>query len=296
LEGTYQLNERVLVHDDGTDIGFYSAAEGRGSVLRGLGAAVFRDLYPRLRRAPFMKAELAACPHLADDGTREEFLSLLLARKLVIPAGPSTREGPAPSRRKRLGLSGSRRLVELLQPRLEGLGLRDISLEERDFSTEDVRGLDLLVLVDDTLNIKKHRALNTLAMASGVNFLSVRLFGTTLELGPLVVPGASACFECYWHRLQAAATAGGPPPWLLELERTPVAVSESSLAEALYPVAAVHAALEIHRCLEGGTPPLSLARLIAHDVSTLGTRFHPLLEVPGCHACAMADAVHRSSR
>ncbi|WP_394825530.1 TOMM precursor leader peptide-binding protein [Pendulispora albinea] len=299
---TYRMSQRLSCHDDGSSVYFYWPAEARGTALRGLAAELFRALRPVLQGDSVARATLVgALAHLVDAERALELITMLNDKEVLVVddgAGPKLTS----LSEKRIALTGSARLIDPVVIHLASFGARDLALEEPLLATPngvrvtptnlengDLASLDLIALLDDRLNIRRHRELNAAAIAAKTKFVSMRLFGSSFEMGPLVLPGKTACFECFWHRLQAREEEHGPPKWFTEMTKPPIATSEGPTAEALYQIAAAHIALEIRRCLTRETVPISMGRVVEHDVAAPRLEVHRVLEVPGCQACGAAD-------
>jgi len=61
----------------------------------------------------------------------------------------------------------------------------------------------LLLSVSDDENFALARAWNKKAISSAMPYLFVGIDWTTVQCGPLVLPRATACYECYYHRVRA---------------------------------------------------------------------------------------------
>lgn len=140
-----------------------------------------------------------------------------------------------------------------------------------------------LVLTDDYWNgrLSDH---NRAALASGRRWLLARPCGLSLWLGPLFVPGRTACFDCLRPRLERNQFARGfaaqkqglaaPPP--LPSARLPATLA----------LAARLLALEAAKVLAGriDDSPL-LGQVLSLDLASLRTQPHQLVRDPFCAAC-----------
>lgn len=62
---------------------------------------------------------------------------------------------------------------------------------------------DIFIAVSDALDHAAFRALNRRAAAEGVASAYACIDRHLLRLGPVVIPGETACFECHHHRLRS---------------------------------------------------------------------------------------------
>jgi hypothetical protein len=123
-------------------------------------------------------------------------------------------------------------------------------------SAEDAAGMELLAR-------GAHRA--------GVRTLWSHLDGGRAVLGPLTVPGRTACRVC------AAADAFAPP-----LGARPAPGLRTEIAAR---VLGHLVALEVLKVVSGYTPSSLGGRVLIQDLTTFETRLHTLVRLPWCRAC-----------
>lgn len=120
----------------------------------------------------------------------------------------------------------------------------------------------------------------------GVAWLALPPFdGRLAPIGPLVVPGETACFECF--RLRRAATSDCREE-LRTLEGSPVFARATTALESL--VAAV-AALALLRYLAGLDPTLPGSFYALDAGVPLSLSRHRVLRVPRCPACSEVESL-----
>jgi bacteriocin biosynthesis cyclodehydratase domain-containing protein len=299
----YRASAEVRWRDSTTDVSFYFPQKGTGTVLRGVGATLFRALAPALRRGATLRDACAATT-LVDEATTSAFLATLVERGIAVSDVETAATAPDGLASRAVGICGSARLVSGVVARLRSMGATRMFVDAGAVAAlglpeaaadavrplEATTRLDLLVFVDDALHVERHRQLNREALRAGTRFLSVRLTRAGFELGPLVLPGKSACFDCYWTRLQAGVLEA-PPAWVVTPDATVDAweAPRHAADASVRAIAMEHVALEIARAVGGEGTPLALGALLEHDCTTLDTRRRPILEVPGCTACALVD-------
>lgn len=112
------------------------------------------------------------------------------------------------------------------------------------------------------------------------------LDGTQLVVGPIVVPGATACLECYHHRRRVASGFGDVAAALLSAPGPPVAGPVAAL------VAAVAAQVAVAALVEGigVAVPAGVAWAISFAPEVAVSR-HVVHRVPRCPACSRAAAL-----
>lgn len=118
--------------------------------------------------------------------------------------------------------------------------------------------------------------INALSLATGTPWLPVVCEAAEVVLGPLVVPGRSACLVCV--RVRAEALAAGPVRQLR--------AGSHPLLPAAAQVAAGSLAAEVLRILLGTDRPMLDGRLVRIHLRTLSWTQADVLRLPRCGACA----------
>lgn len=176
------------------------------------------------------------------------------------------------------------RSAEAIASRIQSLNPRTSYTEIDATGGGDLAALDeqmvsaLLVYCPDTFREEVCRELNTIALAVGSSLLPYRESPFCLELGPLVVPGQTACYLCYDLRRKAAEPKAGPGE------------PEPSGTPALgFAAGAPLLALEIVKILTRTAFPVTRGRLWRLGLFDGSVGVHPVLKLPRCPACG----VHR---
>lgn len=146
---------------------------------------------------------------------------------------------------------------------------------------DDPAALDV-VLTDDYWR-DELTVLNRTALATCRRWLLARPGALEIWLGPLFVPGESACYDCLRPRLErhqiarrfAAHKQGleAPPP-------PPPARLPASLTLGAHLLA-----LEVAKLLAGAKPMPLLGQVLSLDLADMAMRHHPLSRDPLCPAC-----------
>lgn len=140
---------------------------------------------------------------------------------------------------------------------------------------EVLRGLDLGVLVyfPDHFAAQSARLLNAACVEHDVPFLPCRVGLYSTELGPLVIPAETACYQCCETRRRAMGSGTDEV-----LQRT-----EPRLA---FPIGVELLALEVIKFLTGVTEPLLRGHLWTLHLVSGAHELHPVLKVPRCPVCS----------
>ena len=122
---------------------------------------------------------------------------------------------------------------------------------------------------------------NRRALAEGRRWLLCRPTGTMVWVGPLFVPGTSACWECLTHRL----ARNQPVRAFLARRRGRVPSVPRTAAPWTRQTAVGVVATQLARLIVDDTPRALVDRLTIIDTLTLHTATHPAVRRPQCRAC-----------
>jgi bacteriocin biosynthesis cyclodehydratase domain-containing protein len=127
---------------------------------------------------------------------------------------------------------------------------------------------------------------NRRALRRGTVWLPIVPYdGRIAAVGPLVLPGETACYRCYLLRRAAAVDYGGE---LLALEQVAIAARPAAPLDAL---TAQVAALQALRWVGARDPRVPGTMLVVEPGAGPWITQHDVLRVPRCPACAGLDAV-----
>jgi bacteriocin biosynthesis cyclodehydratase domain-containing protein len=273
----------------------YLPSEGRGFVARGLTGHLLTQLRDRFGDETFGLADLDRLDGGVEARAWRRLVKELCARGAVTrPDGDQEPPGTEPVAPV-VGVVGDHDFFGLLQRELPTDGELDVRVlaeAGRPWDPERQLGgawrdVTLVVSFDSQPNAAPTRALNRAVVAARRRHLPVRILGRATEIGPLVVPGDSACFECYWWRRQAQF--GETRPVSAELLDGLVAGTTGRPDRAAMALARTHARLEVGRAI-GLEPdvPESLGAVVTAHVHPLSVRTRPVLRLHDCPACAPA--------
>jgi len=159
-----------------------------------------------------------------------------------------------------------------------------------DVSADDLRALcagsEILIgCAGDPERMRWFPILNRLALAQRRPWLSVAIDADTVLLGPLFVPGETACFRCL--ELREESRLPHRTEFLAFKERI-TSGWRLSLGDAMpsaQQVAAGLAATEALRIVARLSFPATYQTMISLDLRTFASESHTLLRVPFCDAC-----------
>jgi bacteriocin biosynthesis cyclodehydratase domain-containing protein len=259
-------------------------------------AAAFRAVESRLAGELDVESIAADLPAPLEPGAVTFLLKMLQAIGLLLD-GEELAGADGPARDRLLFLStftsrpaaverriaaaavqvvGPERLAERVTHQLRALGCERVAwLQVSDLGQSEAA--DLLIACAGTPARNYFSRLNSVALRSRRPWLRAAVHGNRAWLGPLVLPGETACFACLETREQANVRGSGTWP---ELE--PGAAGAFAPQEDLL---AAQAAAEAARFLGRFAPPATVGHFYELSAASPDTRRHPLLRVPGCPAC-----------
>lgn len=159
--------------------------------------------------------------------------------------------------------------------------LEEIGVACADDEAAPVDADHLIVLGLDMPDDARLRQVNRRAVEADAAFLPVVLDRHVVSIGPLILPRATACYECLYHRVRAGRRSLEAFEAVSERDHRP-----SRLAARF---AAASAAAVIVRFLAGSAFDLHTALVARHNLLT-GVSGHTVaLKVPRCPVCGQAN-------
>jgi bacteriocin biosynthesis cyclodehydratase domain-containing protein len=152
----------------------------------------------------------------------------------------------------------------------------------------------LVIHASTTIDPVELRVLNRVCFGAGVPWLHAALDGPFILVGPLVVPGRSACYECLEKRVTMNLRERA------SYVRYKEAIADHRVAYGTQPVQPVlvgllasHAALETLNFLATGST-FTINKLLAIYIPTMEIVYNEVLRVPSCPTCAPAAEQHET--
>jgi bacteriocin biosynthesis cyclodehydratase domain-containing protein len=147
----------------------------------------------------------------------------------------------------------------------------------------DGDGVDLAVVAPAPGEVGRVAGWNRNALEHCLPWLLVRPFdGLVVTVGPLVVPGESACYECLQLRLASHLQYGRD---LDRIEAVPTAAGQSAGLTASAAGLAAHLAVSWLGARDARLPGLLF---VLETQPQIALTSHPVLRVPRCDACSDA--------
>lgn len=139
-------------------------------------------------------------------------------------------------------------------------------------------GAPLLVYCPDEFHETVCEQLNSIALSTGASLLPYRETPFSVELGPLVIPGRTACYNCYQLRRKAAEPKPGP-------EDDQPGETDTQAAALNFSPGAHLLALEIVKIVTRAAFPVSRGKLWRLGLFDGSVSVHPVLKLPRCPVC-----------
>lgn len=133
---------------------------------------------------------------------------------------------------------------------------------------------DLLIYCPDRFDAARCAQINALCLEQSIPWLPLRRRRLAIEIGPLVLPGETACYRCYELRYAAAGSAQG------DLE-------DVQSAGPAFPSGVEWLALDAVKQLTTIAEPVSRGRLWRLNLTSGQTETHTVLKLPRCPACGV---------
>lgn len=183
--------------------------------------------------------------------------------------------------RSAIAVLGSGRLVQMFCQVLEEVPAK-VTVLEGGWASEALPDVDrfaqaaLVVVFGSSLHDGMFERANAASLASGTPWLPVTTDGVEAGIGPLVVPGQTACLTCLVTRMEAQAAG---PSRLLR------AGAAAMLPGSTQAVAGMVAA-EAVRFLLKAEPPALAGRVVRINLRTMEWSRSDVLRLPRCRGCA----------
>jgi len=144
-----------------------------------------------------------------------------------------------------------------------------------------------LPVADQTsLPLAELEAINESSLALRFRWLLVGAWNERVLVGPLFIPGATACLACFRARLAShRAYPVAQRAYEAALASAAAASRVPPVVPAIAGLAAELAALELFRAVSGIEPPQTAGRLMVFNPSSATCEVETLLKVPWCPVC-----------
>lgn len=152
---------------------------------------------------------------------------------------------------------------------------------------------DLMIGAFDRGYAAAHHWINRVALETGVPALFVAAGGLRVTVGPLVVPGETACFMCW--RMRELATAedfAAAMGYEEQLDAARRSMPDRPTLPTLAPLAAGLAASEALKLLLAIGTPMLTSQVAAFDALSGRLTHHPVLFRPDCPVCQKKTLGH----
>jgi bacteriocin biosynthesis cyclodehydratase domain-containing protein len=171
---------------------------------------------------------------------------------------------------------------------LDSMGVGHVAVSSSGQAPPEAAPSELLVVATRSPSTAFFHQVNRACLESGARWLRVAYEGPYGILGPTIVPGQTACFDCYTRRRATHDVLEG-----LDAYRDKVAARGEPLEGEVSPLRSVlvgQTALEVARLISGFAPPATFGRFYTFEVATPKVAGHDVLRVPRCPSCGLRQA------
>lgn len=218
-------------------------------------------------------------------GDGDDPIDVYLSRWGVAPAQSKTVRA-----RCRIGLAAAGQLAPDLQAALVSSGVNAVALPLDDLERR-AGEFALLVGAADQPDDAWPACLNVLALRHRVPWLYVTADCETGWLGPLFVPGQTACWRCFQHRLNSNRRHRELYESFVANRGTAVRTNATPAPSFVRQAIANLAVMEVTRFLFGHEPPQCAGRMVLMRFRDFHTASEAVLKIPGCPECDSARPV-----
>jgi bacteriocin biosynthesis cyclodehydratase domain-containing protein len=125
-------------------------------------------------------------------------------------------------------------------------------------------------------------AFNLACIEASTTWISCRIVGLEMDIGPTVIPSVTPCFKCFDLRAKSNRTDYDD---YLRVERH-LQTDRLDSGKLLVNTCIGLAALEIVKALTHFAEPATYGHLFSMNLLTLEGRRHPVLKIPRCPHCS----------
>ncbi|MGE7928332.1 hypothetical protein [Lysinibacillus xylanilyticus] len=200
------LNPKYLFSDNTKEICLFNSHNASGFLFKGIEAELFRKIQTKISVDGILDFE--------DHSLEVEFLSVLKEKEILIEETTYSEEIENLNRitdKRVCVLSNNIEIAHEFKEQLELLGVGKIQIFNKYTNFHNclmgIKGngepiFDIVIYIDEKFNIPEIRKINNITVENNISFLPLQIYDDFFEIGPLVLPNQTACYECYWTRLQ----------------------------------------------------------------------------------------------
>ena len=184
--------------------------------------------------------------------------------------------------------------VDLVSPDEPAIGVLDspdtswlndgLATEEHLAMFEGWRGA-VLVAASATINPVRTSVLNRACLHHGIRWVQAALDGPFVFVGPSILPGESACFECLEKRVFMNLREGANyQKYKSAIVAGQIRLGTSPMLAPLASLLSAHLVIEVLNFVLTGTT-FTVGKMLVIHVPTMEVSFPDVLRMPGCSAC-----------
>lgn len=150
----------------------------------------------------------------------------------------------------------------------------------------EITDADFVVLTTDRPATDLGHRINEIAFDTGTPWISGRVWGVDAQVGPTVIPGRTACYECFDRR--ARGTMEDDTPFQPGTDGDAISASPTPL-QSHARIVAGWVATDLFQLMETGAG-VTLGGVIHFDLYRMTVEPNPVLKLPRCPTCGPSGA------
>ncbi len=163
---------------------------------------------------------------------------------------------------------------------------KNIKWYKKEIDENAIKDSDIVLFCSDKPDFKTHHSINELCVKNNKVWISARFDGLTGEVGPLVVPKKTACYNCYDKRIKSnLENIDERLVFEKHLEKNEAA-NYGGLNQ-FYTVIAEYLSLEVIKYLTKYETPATLGAVFFLDFDKYENELCKVLKIPRCPICSM---------
>lgn len=164
--------------------------------------------------------------------------------------------------------------------------LKNIKWYKKEIDEKDIKDSDIVLFCSDKPDFKTPHLINELCVKNDTPWISARFDGLTGEVGPLVVPRKTACYNCYDKRIKSnLENIDEQLVFEKHLEKNEPA-NYGSLNQ-FYTIIAEYLSLEVIKYITKYEHPVTLGAVLFIDFDNYENKLYKVLKIPRCPVCSM---------
>lgn len=177
---------------------------------------------------------------------------------------------------------------EDIMKELKGINEKcNVFYSDKNDSLKKVIGkVDLIIFAEDIALQSDLLKVNKLCIDADKPWISLRVGELKFQIGPMVVPNQTACYECFQNRYNGNLSFYEEEMQFEKYKEDNWNQMETCGSDLFYSMAANYLVWEVIKQITKIFTPVTLSRVITFDILTLETSIDSILKMPRCPVCS----------